>query len=369
MSFKAILSKKKKKVPPYFAYIAKAFGVLEGIGLSSDPDYAIVSECLPYISQRLLSDTNPRTGEALKTFIFGPEKDSPDRVIDVDRVELLIKGFSSYSAAASSISNKTEIESKGIASSRKFSEGQAKEKMESNRSKGLTLAQIDRFSDRIIELLLSNPSLASSSSPSALALDSPSLRISSSSRLSRTPLQRLVIEETSKLVGALARQSWRSLRDRSGRTLSGRSILGSLIDPLGLFVSSPLVEVDGYDRRVLESAEKVLRLCLAYIDEEDLIRSLTSIDAQRFASSLLGKLWSKRQGVLNFSVGVTAQTIEDTILRLDKRMDMRRSSSSYDVRPSLSLKKSTYNSNEFPSNKDRLENARKIVEDIKVAGQ
>jgi predicted unusual protein kinase regulating ubiquinone biosynthesis (AarF/ABC1/UbiB family) len=48
------------QLPPYFAYIARAFSVLEGIGLTNDPDYAIVKECLPYISQRLLSDTDPR---------------------------------------------------------------------------------------------------------------------------------------------------------------------------------------------------------------------------------------------------------------------------------------------------------------------
>ena len=29
------------QLPPYFAYIARAFGVLEGIGLTVDPDYAI----------------------------------------------------------------------------------------------------------------------------------------------------------------------------------------------------------------------------------------------------------------------------------------------------------------------------------------
>ena len=45
------------RLPPYFAYIARSFGVLEGIGLQSDPDYAIVGECLPYISQRLLTST------------------------------------------------------------------------------------------------------------------------------------------------------------------------------------------------------------------------------------------------------------------------------------------------------------------------
>ncbi|OEU11754.1 ABC1-domain-containing protein, partial [Fragilariopsis cylindrus CCMP1102] len=44
------------QIPPYFAYIAKSFSVLEGIGLSNDSKYSIINECLPYISNRLLTD-------------------------------------------------------------------------------------------------------------------------------------------------------------------------------------------------------------------------------------------------------------------------------------------------------------------------
>jgi len=64
------------QVPPYFAYIARAFSVLEGIGLSNNPDYSIIVECLPYVSQRLLTDDNPRTAGALNTFVFGADKDN-----------------------------------------------------------------------------------------------------------------------------------------------------------------------------------------------------------------------------------------------------------------------------------------------------
>merc|ERR1712188_173040 len=35
------------QIPPYFAYILRAFSVLEGIGLQNDPKYAIVQECYP----------------------------------------------------------------------------------------------------------------------------------------------------------------------------------------------------------------------------------------------------------------------------------------------------------------------------------
>ena len=60
------------QLPPYFAYIARAFVVLEGIGLKADPDYAILNDCLPYVSQRMLTDK--KTGGALETFIFGADK-------------------------------------------------------------------------------------------------------------------------------------------------------------------------------------------------------------------------------------------------------------------------------------------------------
>jgi predicted unusual protein kinase regulating ubiquinone biosynthesis (AarF/ABC1/UbiB family) len=41
------------QIPPYFAYILRSFTVLEGIGLASDPNYAIVQECYPTLAQRL----------------------------------------------------------------------------------------------------------------------------------------------------------------------------------------------------------------------------------------------------------------------------------------------------------------------------
>jgi predicted unusual protein kinase regulating ubiquinone biosynthesis (AarF/ABC1/UbiB family) len=57
-------------IPPYFAYIAKCFSVLEGIGLSADPNYSILRDCLPYISQRLITDPSPENASALATFVY-----------------------------------------------------------------------------------------------------------------------------------------------------------------------------------------------------------------------------------------------------------------------------------------------------------
>ena len=89
------------QIPPYFAYIAKSFSVLEGIGLSNDAKYSIINECLPYVSNRLLTD-NSSMGPALQTFIFGPEKKNIDtRIVDYDRVEQLVTGFGNFTTSAS----------------------------------------------------------------------------------------------------------------------------------------------------------------------------------------------------------------------------------------------------------------------------
>ncbi|KAJ8606767.1 hypothetical protein CTAYLR_009565 [Chrysophaeum taylorii] len=85
------------QLPPYFAYIARAFSVLEGIGLRNDPDFAIVGECLPYISQRLVSDPSPRVAKALETFIYGSRDEAR---VDAKRVEYLLDGLGSFAQSA-----------------------------------------------------------------------------------------------------------------------------------------------------------------------------------------------------------------------------------------------------------------------------
>ena len=59
------------QIPPYFAYILRAFSVLEGIGLQSNPDYAIAQECYPYLARRLFTDDSPRGKAALREMLYG----------------------------------------------------------------------------------------------------------------------------------------------------------------------------------------------------------------------------------------------------------------------------------------------------------
>ena len=104
-------------MPPYFAYVLRAFSVLEGIALINDPDYSILNECLPYISQRVLTDESPRAAAALRSFVYGAGGRAPalaeggdakartavGAVVDAERLTKLAKGFSSFSAAGGSL--------------------------------------------------------------------------------------------------------------------------------------------------------------------------------------------------------------------------------------------------------------------------
>jgi len=206
------------QIPPYFAYIARAFGVLEGIGLSNNPDYAIISECLPYISQRLLTDPNPRTAGALNTFIFGVDKDDPNRLVNAKRVQQLVEGFGSYSTAANSLDS--ALSGGGV----KALAGSAGPSMAS---------RVDKAADQVFDLLITEES---------------------------SPLQAIVLEQLARLLNAGVRGSWKNLRDRSGRLANGRSVLGTLVDPLGIFAKSDLVALDETDNRALAASQTLIEI-------------------------------------------------------------------------------------------------------------
>ncbi|CAK0828458.1 unnamed protein product, partial [Prorocentrum cordatum] len=53
------------QVPASFVYILRTFGILEGLGLSLDPGYRIVDDCLPYVASWL---TRAREDEAVPAF-------------------------------------------------------------------------------------------------------------------------------------------------------------------------------------------------------------------------------------------------------------------------------------------------------------
>ncbi|KAK9866008.1 hypothetical protein WJX84_009124 [Apatococcus fuscideae] len=82
------------QIPSYFALILRAFSVIEGIALRVDPSYAIVKECFPYLSRRLLTDNHPRTRAALHQLLYGGKTR-----LDVARLQRLTSGFGAFTVA------------------------------------------------------------------------------------------------------------------------------------------------------------------------------------------------------------------------------------------------------------------------------
>merc|ERR1712127_973750 len=228
--------------------IAKSFSVLEGIGLSNDEKYSIINECLPYVSKRLLTDQSERTGGALSTFIFGPNKNDADRIVDYDRVEQLISGFGSYTTSTS-----------GAQVGQEKSRGEL----------------IDEFTEQVLDLLVTEE---------------------------ETPLQTIFIDQVAKVISSSSRSIWTDLRERSGTLPSGRSVLGTIVDPLGLFRTSPVVRMNSLDEETIESTRNLINL----LNEQSTLNGGTSTDVsnlsgpevQQLASTLVSKVWNRRSGIL-----------------------------------------------------------------------
>jgi len=235
------------QIPPYFAYIAKSFSVLEGIGLSNDSNYSIINECLPYVSKRLLTDNSERTGGALSTFIFGPTKSDENRIIDYDRVEQLVSGFSDYSTSAAGglLGREGDLSRTDI---------------------------IDEQADQIIELLLTEE---------------------------ETPLQAIFLEQLGKILSASSRSAWKSAREASGRLPSGRSVLGTLVDPIGIWRTSPVVAVSDLDQKTIDATRKLIELIQVESSRGNVdLDTLTNQEVVEISTRVFSKLWSRRNNVL-----------------------------------------------------------------------
>ena len=89
-------------IPDYFVYMSRAFATLEGIGLSADPDYAILQECFPYLAKRLLSDDSPRARGALRTLLYGQGEE-----LNLDQLQKVTQGLESYTTSTASVAAST----------------------------------------------------------------------------------------------------------------------------------------------------------------------------------------------------------------------------------------------------------------------
>lgn len=253
------------QIPPYFAYIAKSFSVLEGIGLTNDPKYSIVNECLPYVSKRLLTDKSERTGGALSTFIFGPDKSNEDRIINYDRVEQLVSGFGEYTTSAS-----------GELLGKNTSRAEATENV----------------ATQVLDLLATEE---------------------------ETPLQQIFIEQLAKIITSSTRTVWSDIRKNSGVLPSGRSVLGSLVDPLGIFRTSPIVKVDELDERTVETTRNLIQLLTETEGNANIdVSTLSSAEIIEISSIIARNLFERRSAVAKTSNRIAVQLLQLTAGRLEK---------------------------------------------------
>ena len=98
------------RIPPYFALIIRAIGVLEGIALVGNPEFALVDEAYPYISKRLLTDDSPRLRESLRYMVYGK-----GQVFDADRLIDVLEAFETFTVASQRSKGNMEGEAKAKA--------------------------------------------------------------------------------------------------------------------------------------------------------------------------------------------------------------------------------------------------------------
>ncbi|KAL6784818.1 hypothetical protein ACKKBF_B03355 [Auxenochlorella protothecoides x Auxenochlorella symbiontica] len=77
------------RVPPYYALILRSLTVLEGLALSSDPDYKLLAQAYPYVARRLLTDPAPELRASLEQLVLTPSKQ-----LDWERLENLVENGS-----------------------------------------------------------------------------------------------------------------------------------------------------------------------------------------------------------------------------------------------------------------------------------
>jgi hypothetical protein len=255
------------QIPPYFAYIAKSFSVLEGIGLSNDPNYSIINECLPYVSNRLLTDKEGM-GPALSTFIFGPDKNNIEsRIVDYDRVEQLVTGFGSFSTSASG----ALLGKEGLSRAEKLEEA----------------------ADQVLDIIVTEE---------------------------ETPLQEILLEQLAKIASAGSRSLWTEARQRSGTLPSGRTLLGTIVDPFGLFESSPLVNSCDTDEKTIETTRKLVSLVSNQLSASDGTADLSDLkrdEVLELATILGRKVWDRRLALFRTGSRFATKLLEVTANRLE----------------------------------------------------
>ncbi|VAH38134.1 unnamed protein product [Triticum turgidum subsp. durum] len=74
----------KFQIPSYFSLVIRSLAVLEGIAISFNPNYKVLSSSYPWIARKVLTDNSPNLRSTLYTLLY------KDGTFQIDRLESLL---------------------------------------------------------------------------------------------------------------------------------------------------------------------------------------------------------------------------------------------------------------------------------------
>lgn len=74
----------KFQIPSYFSLVIRSLAVLEGIAISFNPNYKVLSSSYPWIARKVLTDSSPNLRSTLNTLLY------KDGTFQIDRLESLL---------------------------------------------------------------------------------------------------------------------------------------------------------------------------------------------------------------------------------------------------------------------------------------
>jgi hypothetical protein len=98
-------------------------------------------------------------------------------------------------------------------------------------------------------------------------------------------------------------------------------VLGTLVDPLGVFRTSPVIRANALDERTVETTRNLLKLLTSTTTSGSSafdVSTLTNTEVVEISSIIVRKLWEKRSGVLATSNRLAMQLLQLTANRLER---------------------------------------------------
>ena len=130
-----------------------------------------------------------------------------------------------------------------------------------------------------------------------------------------------LLEQLAKIVTSNSRSIWSQVRERSGTLPSGRSVLGTMVDPLGLFRTSPLVQMNDLDHKTVETTQQLIALMQTQLATDNDLMDLSKLsqeDIVELSSILARKVWDRRLGFFKTGSRFASKLLQLTADKLEK---------------------------------------------------